>query len=186
MSSTPQDEGERDRLSEARDFLKDILRAGPVPSKRIKADAIEAEMSWRTVERARASLKIQAFKDSETLKWMWTLNGPPQDGDEDREDVQLANVQVDFGGDGGDGGLPPVAKTANFGGYGGLPAPTTTTTTRNKAYIREDRQDRQHRQGSPDTLHTDTSAKDRQDRQPTEDRQGEDVHEGEDPKVELF
>jgi AAA domain-containing protein/uncharacterized protein DUF3854 len=176
ISATPQDEGERDRLSEARDFLKDILRAGPVPSKRIKAEAIEAEMSWRTVERARASLKIQAFKDSETLRWMWTLNGPPQDGDEDREDVQRASVQPDLGGDGGDGGLPSVANTANLGGDGGLPPTTTTTTTKNKAYIREDRQDRQDRQGYTNTLHTDTSAKDRQDRQPTEDRQ-DDVEE---------
>ncbi len=73
MSATHQDEGERDRLSEARDFLKDTLRAGPVATKKIKADATETDISWRTVERAKASLKVQAFKDLETLKWMWTL-----------------------------------------------------------------------------------------------------------------
>ena len=178
MSATPQDEGERDRLSEAREFLKDTLRAGPVPTKKIKADATEADISWRTVERAKASLKVQAYKDSGTFKWMWTLNGPPEEGDESRPDQgkneQNAGAQPDFGGDGGDGGLPPDAKTANDGGDGGLPPTTTTTTTKNKAYIREDRQDRQDRQPSPNGLHADTSAEDRQDRQPTEDRQPED------------
>jgi hypothetical protein len=173
MSATPQDEGERDRLSEAREFLKDILRAGPVPTKRIKAEVADADIGWRTVERAKSSLKIQAFKDSETLRWMWTLNGPPQDGDEDREDVQPAGVQADLGGLGGDGGLHLDTKTANLGGDGGL-HPSTTTTIKNEDYIREDRQDRQDRQDRSDTRHTDASAKDRQDRQPTEDRQGDD------------
>jgi hypothetical protein len=170
MSATPQDEGERDRLSEARDFLKDTLRAGPVPTKQIKAYASEADISWRTIERAKASLKIQAFKDSQTLKWMWTLPGPPEDGDEDREKGHVADVQSSVGGDGGDGGLPLDTKTANHGGDGGLP-PSTTTTTKDKGYIREDRQDRQDRQPPPNELHADTPTEDRQDRQATEDRQ---------------
>ena len=173
MSATPQDEGERDRLTEARDFLKEILRAGPVPTKKIKADATEADISWRTVERAKASLKVQAYKDSETFKWMWTLNGPPEEGDEDRENVQRATEHRQ---DGGLGGLHPDTKAANLGGDGGLHPSTTTTTTKNKGYIREDRQDRQDRQGSPNTLPVDNSAEDRQDRQTTEDRQGRCKH----------
>jgi hypothetical protein len=175
MNAAPQDEGEQDRLSEARNFLKDILRAGPVETNLIKSESTAASISWRTIERAKSSLKVQAFKDSETFKWKWTLDGPPEDGDEDRDEadneeaekMQCADVQPTFGGLGGDGGLQNVPKAANGGGDGGL----HPTTTKNKAYIREDRQDRQDRQGAAGTLHADTSAEDRQDCQATEDRQ---------------
>jgi hypothetical protein len=186
MSTTPQDEGERDRLSEARDFLKDTLRAGPAPTKKIKADAGEADISWRTIERAKTSLKIQTFKDSETLRWMWTLNGLPEDGDDDRknrdEGRHSSPRRPNVGGVGGVGGLqcsssrpPTLAELAAFNS-------TTTTTTKNKGYIREDRQDRQDRQGPNggrrgdeiSTPPTNSANELRQLRQVTEDRQAVD------------
>ena len=63
MSSTPDDEGERDRLTEAKEFLRDVLRAGPVGSKQIKREASEADISWRTVERAKSTLKVQSYRE---------------------------------------------------------------------------------------------------------------------------
>ena len=162
MNAAPQDESERDKLTEAREFLRNILRAGPVPTKQIKAEANEADIAWRTMERAKASLKVQAVKESESGRWMWTLNGPPEEGDEDRE---VADEHRHDGGDGGDGGLWNGAKTANLGGDGGDAFSTTTTTTKNKAYIKEDRQDRQDRQGEYDGVQPDSTNGHRQDRQ---------------------
>jgi AAA domain/Domain of unknown function (DUF3854) len=147
MSSTPEDEGERSRLAEAKEFLRDLLRAGPEFTGRIKAEAKEAEIGWRTVERAKAELKVQAVKEPDSGKWQWTLSGPTEEGDEDRPSSAR---QSEAGGDGGDGGLrdsserpPSMADMADF-------ESTTTSTTDNKAYIREDRQDRQDRQGGND------------------------------------
>jgi|SRR5215211_812339 hypothetical protein len=140
--------GERSRLAEAKEFLRDLLRAGPEEvTGRIKAEAKEAEIGWRTVERAKAELKVQAVKDPDSSKWQWTLSGPTEEGDEDRPSSPR---QSEHGGDGGDGGLrdsserpPSMADMADF-------EPTITTTTDKKAYIREDRQDRQDRQGVSD------------------------------------
>jgi hypothetical protein len=142
MSSTPEDEGERSRLAEAKEFLRDILRAGPEFTGRIKAEAKEAEIGWRTVERAKAELKVQSVKDPESSKWQWTLSGPTEEGDEARASSPRRS---EHGGDGGDGGLrgsserpPNMADMAGFDS-------ATTTTTDDEAYIREDRQDRQDR-----------------------------------------
>jgi hypothetical protein len=142
MSSTPDDEGERSRLAEAKEFLRDILRAGPEFTGRIKAEAKEAEIGWRTVERAKAELKVQSVKDPESSKWQWTLSGPTEEGDEARASSPRRS---EHGGDGGDGGLrgsserpPNMADMAGFDS-------ATTTTTDDEAYIREDRQDRQDR-----------------------------------------
>jgi hypothetical protein len=142
MSSTPEDEGERSRLAEAKEFLRDILRAGPEFSGRIKAEAKEAEIGWRTVERAKAELKVQSVKDPDSGRWQWTLSGPTE---ESYEAHASSPRQTENGGDGGDGGLrgsserpPNMADMAGFDS-------ATTTTTNNEAYIREDRQDRQDR-----------------------------------------
>src|SRR5215211_3210826 len=99
MSSTPEDEGERGRLAEAKDFLRDLLRAGPEFTGRIKAEAKGAEIGWRTVERAKAELKVQAVKNTDSGKWQWTLSGPTEEGDEDRASSARQSE------DGGDGGL---------------------------------------------------------------------------------
>jgi hypothetical protein len=154
MNATPEDEGERDRLSEAKAFLRDMLRSGPEFTTRIKAEAREAEMGWRTVERAKAQLKVQVMKDPATGKWQWVLSKPQEVADEDRRVDRL----------GGDGGLGGDGKTANDGGFGG-DGITTTTTTENMAYLREDRQDRQDRQPPIDNLQHNTATEERQDRQ---------------------
>lgn len=159
MNGTPEDEGERDRLTEAKEFLRDILRAGPVSSKRIKAEASEADISWRTIERAKAALKVQSIKDPDTGKWQWVLWGPPEDAD---------TPTPEHGGDGGLGGVgtpPSEAEMADFDF-------STTTTTTKKAYIKEDRQDRQDRQPPKGDRPAESANEDRQpeDRQP-EDRQ---------------
>jgi hypothetical protein len=163
MTSTPEDEAERNKLAEAKEFLRGILRSGPELTTKIKAEAAGAEIGWRTVERAKVQLKIQALKDPVSGGWKWTLPAPPEEADDGRS--------VDAGGLGGDGGLRGDGKTARDGGDGG-DDPTTTTTTKNKAYIREDRQGRQGRQEANGRPRDDEDGQDRQDRRPHQLRQG--------------
>jgi len=158
MNNAAHDE-ERGARSEAKEFLRDVLRAGPVPSKQIKKEANEADISWRTVERAKTDLKVQTYKDGESGRWMWTLPEPPEDPDPAR---RSSPRHLDVGGDGGDGGLqassprpPTVAEMAAFDS-------TTTTTTTKEAYIREDRQDRQGRQQGSNGRRIDEEIEDRQ------------------------
>lgn len=146
LNATPSDEGERDRLTEAKEFLRDVLRAGPVWSKGVYKEAREADISDRSLQRAKADLRVQSYKDAETKKWMWILSAPPEDADESR---RSSPRRSDFG-DLGDLGehapssprSPTLANMANMDS-------TTTTTTEDKAYIKEGRQGRQGRQTPP-------------------------------------
>ncbi len=146
MNTTPEDEGERDRLAEAKEFLRNLLRAGPVPSKQVKAEASAAEIAWRTVERAKGHLKIQSYRDRERDRWMWTLDAPPEDVDYRREEnghVEGASLRrSDVGGLGGDGGLQgPSSKQPSLAELADMP-----NREGKEAHLREDRQDRYLRQ----------------------------------------
>jgi hypothetical protein len=140
MNAAPGDEGERDRLTEAKEFLRDLLRAGPVPSKRVKKEATEADIAWRTVERAKSELRVDSYKDGGSGKWMCILPEPLEDGDEPH---RASPRRSDDGGEGGHGPSPPsppsladVAESTD----------TATTPTGNGAYLSEHRQIRQPRQ----------------------------------------
>jgi hypothetical protein len=159
LNAAPGDEGERSRLTEAKEFLREMLRAGPEFVGKIKSEASAAEIGWRTIERAKADIKAQAVKDSDSGKWQWTLSGPPEEGDDSRDSSPRRS---DVGGLGGLGGLrdsssrpPSLADMAAFDS-------TTTTTTKNKAYIREDRHVRQGRQGTNGERRTDEEIEGRQ------------------------
>ena len=177
MSSTPGDEGERDRLTEAKEFLRDVLRAGPVSTKQVKREASEADISWRTVERAKSTLKVQSYRDGEGGRWMWVLDVPGG---------EHVSVSDNDGGLGGDGGLQNESKAANDGGDGGLPFPTTITTNNNSDRYKENGQGRQDRQAGSDNSHADTPGEGRQDRQVIQLRQAESpIDELRDPRERL-
>jgi hypothetical protein len=57
----------------AADWLRDVLAAGPVEVQRIKADAKDAGVKWRTLERAKVSLKVRSHKDQFSGAWVWRL-----------------------------------------------------------------------------------------------------------------
>lgn len=65
------DAGEK---TDAEQFLKELLADGPVPTKEIKADAAGAGYSWRTIERAKRDLRIEASKSGMNTGWQWTLS----------------------------------------------------------------------------------------------------------------
>jgi putative DNA primase/helicase len=62
-------------VSDARDFLRDLLADGPVDHKDLLAAARANCISERTLDRAKAELKIKSEKDKGALKggWKWGL-----------------------------------------------------------------------------------------------------------------
>lgn len=73
------DDEKKTEFEEACDFLRDILEAGPVPSKQIKSDASEAGLSWATVRRAQKAIGAVAIKEGspgsdEKQQWVWRLS----------------------------------------------------------------------------------------------------------------
>jgi hypothetical protein len=55
-------DGQADRLGEAKGFLLDLLAEGPVRQQAVKAEAREAGLAWRTVERAREVLGVKSSR----------------------------------------------------------------------------------------------------------------------------
>jgi hypothetical protein len=78
LLSAPTDHEERSAAQEAQDFLRDALSSGPEPVANLRKQAGEAGISWRTVERAKASLGVRAAREGEAGKrgggaWVWAL-----------------------------------------------------------------------------------------------------------------
>ncbi|MFI8581059.1 AAA family ATPase [Ectopseudomonas khazarica] len=71
---------QRSEHEDAEHFLLDLLAGGPVPVKQVKADANGAGYAWRTIERAKKSLGVDAVKVGMKEGWVWQL------GVEDRQE----------------------------------------------------------------------------------------------------
>lgn len=67
---------EGDALSEAKDFLREFLGAGPQPVKDIEAAASGHLIRTRTLRRAADSLKVKKYKAGLDGGWMWELCEP--------------------------------------------------------------------------------------------------------------
>jgi hypothetical protein len=68
LLSAPTDPEERSAGQEAQDFLRDILSGGPRAAADVRKQANEAGVAWRTVERAKATLGVQAKRKGEAGK----------------------------------------------------------------------------------------------------------------------
>jgi hypothetical protein len=70
----PQDNPEEGAaLGEAKMFLLNLLAKGPVKVKAIQKDAEGNGLAWRTIERAKQALKIEAEKENLEGGWVWYL-----------------------------------------------------------------------------------------------------------------
>jgi hypothetical protein len=65
-------------IEDAETFLGDMLRDGPVPTRDIQQAARAHGHSWRTVERAKKQLGIEAVKAGLAAGWSWQLPPPPK------------------------------------------------------------------------------------------------------------
>ncbi len=75
MADTPNNDGENGSLAEAKRFLSEQLANGAVPSKTIKADAVEAGHTRATIRRAQKALGIEAVKVGMKGGWLWQMPG---------------------------------------------------------------------------------------------------------------
>ena len=66
----PGDDGEGE---DAEEFLVDMLRDGPTPTREIKEAARAHGLAWRTIERAKRHLGIQAAKLGMKEGWAWEM-----------------------------------------------------------------------------------------------------------------
>ena len=67
------DEEESSAHDSAEDFLKELLKDGPAPTKHVEAEAKAAGISWATVRRASTTLKVK--KQKSNGGWYWSLPG---------------------------------------------------------------------------------------------------------------
>ena len=91
---------EASEKEDAEQFLVSMLSHGPVSVKQIRSDVAGAGYAWRTIERAKKSLSVEAVKVGMKDGWVWQL------GSEDRQDLAKTASQ-------NRGGLPE--KVAAFG-----------------------------------------------------------------------
>jgi putative DNA primase/helicase len=94
-------DGDGETLSDAKQFLLDLLSDGPLTSKAIKADSDGAGYAWRTIQRAQKALRIEAVKEGfgRGGAWVWKLPEtlrPPQNTKE-RQQNNMA-ILGNFGG----------------------------------------------------------------------------------------
>jgi putative DNA primase/helicase len=64
---------ERSAVEEAKDFLRDLLAAGPMKSEDVKAAAHKARISSRTLWRAKDKFRIRAEKYEVRGPWYWKI-----------------------------------------------------------------------------------------------------------------
>jgi hypothetical protein len=95
----PVDEEEKSALTEAKEFLISELGPHPMSAKRVKKDAEEADISYRTLKRAKQALGVKSEKESDG-SWTWSLPGEKAEGGQ-------ASTAGTLGTDG------PLGKDAN-------------------------------------------------------------------------
>lgn len=69
-----QDASSQTGIQFAKSFLETLLSHGPVPVLTIKEKASERDISWRTLERAKKELDIEALKTGVKDGWSWKLH----------------------------------------------------------------------------------------------------------------
>ncbi len=70
----PADDGDRPALSKATEFLRSELRAGPMSFRSVMSSARDADISERTLKRAKQTLGVVSRKESNG-PWTWNLPG---------------------------------------------------------------------------------------------------------------
>ena len=92
-------ESERSTLGDAKDFLREVLANGPLPSEEVQRKAQEAGITNATLRRAKQALGINGkpnvFKvgqpGTDAQRWLWRL--PVEDVQSDGEDAQEVLIE---------------------------------------------------------------------------------------------
>ena len=71
------DRGERSAIDDAPEFLIELLAGGPVPSREVERQGLEAAISKASLGRAKTLLRVKSTRpEGFTGPWFWAL---PQD-----------------------------------------------------------------------------------------------------------
>ena len=81
-TSEAQDSGEANAKNSAEEFLIEVLKDGPTPSKLVEIEAKQAGIAWRTLRRAADCLGVKKKKNE--VAWYWELPS----------DFNLSNIQT--------------------------------------------------------------------------------------------
>jgi len=84
------DDGEGGTMNDAKQFLVDLLKDGPLPTKTIRADADGAGYSWATVRRAQKALGIEAHKEGMKGGWQWAISRRCSENPEDAQQKEVS------------------------------------------------------------------------------------------------
>ena len=87
----PPDEEEKTALSEAKEFLLSELSSGPMAARQVKKNAVEADVSERTLKRAKAALGVTSTKEADG-SWTWSLPAKGAKGDHAPTDGPLGTL----------------------------------------------------------------------------------------------
>lgn len=77
---------ERSERDDAKDFLRDLLAAGPVPAKSVRAAVADVGLSWATVRRAAEDIGVRKTHPDIKGPWLWSL--PAQGAHQESQDAQ--------------------------------------------------------------------------------------------------
>jgi archaellum biogenesis ATPase FlaH len=83
---------DKDALTEAIDFLRDLLADSPKTVGKIQEESKNAGHSWATIRRAKKSLKIKAKKIGMKGGWVWELPTKMLKTSEDDQDSHANNM----------------------------------------------------------------------------------------------
>jgi putative DNA primase/helicase len=72
-AETSYEDSDGGSLSEAKQFLRDLLSEGPVATKMIKAEADGAGHSWMSIRHAKTALGVDVRKSGMEGPWVWAL-----------------------------------------------------------------------------------------------------------------
>lgn len=71
---------ERTEQEDAERFLRDLLAAGPVPAKGVRAESSDAGYAWATIRRAQKTVGVEAYREGAGIgnksAWFWRLPAP--------------------------------------------------------------------------------------------------------------
>lgn len=72
MKSELQEHGAKSALTEAEEFLAEVLQDGTMPYREIEAEAKQCNISKSTLDRAKANLGIKSVKEGDI--WVWQIS----------------------------------------------------------------------------------------------------------------
>jgi hypothetical protein len=93
LAGSARDQQERRQADE---WLRDLLADGPMQSREIQAAAREAGLAWRTLERAKHRLRVEAERVGfgATGQWYWRLPQPATETETATQAATEADVAV--------------------------------------------------------------------------------------------